>query len=73
MVDFETDRLISLRKLDDINGNVLVSFPDEVREKGQHTIYWDGLDAQSHEIPPGIYFISLKCSDKAFTQKIINY
>jgi hypothetical protein len=40
-------------------------------ERGSHTIYWDGRDAQNAEVASGIYFCRIRTSEQSFVRKMV--
>lgn len=52
-------------------GQLVRNLLDDIREKGQHTIVWDGKDGFGCSVSSGIYFIRLASGGQGATRKVM--
>ncbi|RMH71235.1 MAG: T9SS C-terminal target domain-containing protein [Gemmatimonadetes bacterium] len=55
----------------DIQGRLIRTLLDEVRESGYHAIEWDGTDAQGSVTPSGVYLYRLQTSTWRQTKSMV--
>jgi len=52
-------------------GQLVRNLLDDIREKGQHTIVWDGKDGFGCSVSSGIYYIRLASGGQGATRKVM--
>ncbi|OGG03003.1 MAG: hypothetical protein A3F83_04385 [Candidatus Glassbacteria bacterium RIFCSPLOWO2_12_FULL_58_11] len=58
-------------KVFDLRGAQVRTLVETVREPGQYTIFWDGLDDFSRPVPSGVYFYRLQAPEFSATRKMV--
>ncbi len=54
-----------------IKGQKVKTLVDETLPAGQHSVAWNGTDANGKPVSSGIYFYKMKCSNYSSTKKMI--
>ncbi len=54
-----------------VNGALITTLVDEVRESGRHDVLWNGKDAKGVSVASGIYFYRLKAGAEVVTKKMM--
>ncbi len=54
-----------------VNGALITTLADEVREAGRHDILWNGRDAKGVSVATGIYFYRLDAAGEIITKKMM--
>lgn len=54
-----------------INGALITTLVDGVREAGRHDVLWNGRDAKGLPVASGVYFYRLKASKMVVTKKLM--
>jgi hypothetical protein len=55
----------------DLNGKLIKSLPTEIKQAGEHTLFWDGTTASGERVKPGIYFCTVKFNNQLQTNKMV--
>lgn len=55
----------------DVAGRLVRRLLDDGRDAGQHTVAWDGLNADGRATPAGIYFARLETDQREVTRKVV--
>tara|TARA_B110000438_G_scaffold7884_1_gene7712 strand:- start:932 stop:2359 length:1428 start_codon:yes stop_codon:yes gene_type:complete len=55
----------------DISGNHISTLVDEMKEKGYHSVYWDGTGSKNQLAPSGIYYCVVTANQSRKAQKIV--
>lgn len=54
----------------DISGREIITLLDEAQCAGSHQVLWNGQDKHQHDLPSGIYVVTLKADDMIQAKKI---
>jgi flagellar hook assembly protein FlgD len=55
----------------DISGRKVVTLLDAAQNAGQHTLTWNGKDANGHAVASGIYLAVVKFQTQMISRKIL--
>jgi FlgD Ig-like domain len=55
----------------DATGRTIRNLVNSTFESGNHSVTWDGKDANAHRVANGIYFYTLETPDHSITKKLI--
>ena len=55
----------------DVQGRRVRALVDEVMERGDHHVHWDGTDDHGHAVATGIYFCRMRAGDFRATRKMV--
>jgi len=55
----------------DLRGRRLRTLLDEIREPGEHAVFWDGKDRQGRDLPNGVYLYRLEAAERIITRKMV--
>ena len=55
----------------DVQGRQVAVLAEGMRDRGSHTMRWDGRDRRGAEIPSGVYFLRLESSGGVQVQKVV--
>ena len=58
-------------KVYDIQGRLVATLLDEYREKGAHTIRWNGKTNNGQQAASGTYFYQVRFKDQVITRKML--
>ncbi|HER44256.1 MAG TPA: T9SS type A sorting domain-containing protein [Candidatus Eisenbacteria bacterium] len=54
-----------------VNGALIATLLDEVREAGSHEVLWNGKDTQGNSVASGVYFYRLEAGSAVTTKKMM--
>ena len=54
-----------------VNGALITTLADEVREAGRHYVLWNGKDTKGISVASGIYFYRFKTGSEVVTKKMM--
>jgi FlgD Ig-like domain/Cytochrome c554 and c-prime len=55
----------------DVSGKRVRVLTSRAQSPGDHTLVWDGTDADGRRVPAGVYFCRLRSGDRSFTARVI--
>jgi flagellar hook assembly protein FlgD len=58
-------------KVYDVNGRLVRTLFDEVKDAGAFTVQWNGMDGLGRTLPAGVYFYRLSAGEQVATRKLI--
>jgi hypothetical protein len=71
VIVFQLDRAVDvILNIVDVRGAIVRSLIHRRFDPGQHQVRWDGRNEAGHLIPSGVYWATLKASDRILTIKI---
>ena len=54
-----------------LNGQKIKTLAAKMFSPGEYNIIWNGRDIDGHQLPSGVYFISIKSVEKTISQKVV--
>lgn len=54
-----------------VSGKLIRTLIDDVKEKGTHSLYWNGCDTRGNNVACGVYFVNLETDDCVMTKKLL--
>jgi hypothetical protein len=54
----------------DVSGRLVQRLESGPRQRGFHTVRWDGTDGRGHIVPAGVYFVRFSASGKVSTGRV---
>jgi hypothetical protein len=71
-VKFTLPRSCPIRlEIFDVTGRLVRTLADGVREAGQHTLRWDGVDENGRRVPSGVYFVRLSAETRTMDRRLV--
>jgi flagellar hook assembly protein FlgD len=55
----------------DVNGALVANLLEGYRDKGTHTVSWDGRDRNGRQMTSGVYFYRLKAGKTEVSRKMV--
>jgi photosystem II stability/assembly factor-like uncharacterized protein len=55
----------------DVRGRLIRILTNDMREKGKHKVFWDGMDNTGTDVNSGIYFCRISAGDFVATRKLL--
>jgi hypothetical protein len=54
----------------DVSGRLVRALDSGPRQRGFHTVRWDGSDGRGHTVPAGVYFVRYSAGGRASTGRL---
>jgi hypothetical protein len=58
-------------EIHDLTGRTVATLQSGVRERGAHSVTWDGTDGRGRELAEGVYFVRLTTDGYRATEKVL--
>jgi hypothetical protein len=65
------ERLVAKLRIYDVQGRLVRTMVDGVRDRGLHDLPWDGSDDRGRALPSGVYFVALTTEEHSLTRKLV--